>query len=193
LLESVRVVVSALDGDEADLEPGHDRSQKLRASKSRPSRMLKIRDVTVHDTVANQSAASGDARRPVAASRPAGTLRAQPGPRNGRPGLPSAPSWRRPGQIPNPDQVVHGQRKGEHPADAPHPAMACLTKQTDGLRPPEDLFHPLALLLTDGIARMTGGAAVNGTASIRGVLRDVGGDLPVPDHRDEACRVVTLI
>src|SRR5215510_8028275 len=137
--------------------------------------MLKIQDVTVQDTVANQSTASGDARRPVAASRPAMTLCSRPGPRDGRQGLSIAPSWRSPGQIPNPDQVVHGQRKGEHPADAPHPAMAGLTKQTDGLRPAEDLFHSLALLLTDGIARMTGGAAVNGTASVRGVLRDVGG------------------
>src|SRR5262249_40826300 len=83
--------------------------------------MLKIQDVTVQDTVANQSTASGDARRPVAASRPAMTVCSRPGPRDGRQGLSIAPSWRSPGQIPNPDQVVHGQRKGEHPADAPAP------------------------------------------------------------------------
>ena len=95
---------------------------------------------------------------------------------------PAAPSWRRsrPGQIPDPHQVVHGQGEGEHPSDPAHAAMAHLATQPDRLGPAEDLFHPLALLLTDGVAGMAGGAAIDGTAPAGGVLRDMRGDAAAP-------------
>ena len=43
------------------------------------------------------------------------------------------------------------------------------------LHPAEDLFHPFSDLLTEAVARMTGGAAVDGRSSVRRVLGHVRG------------------
>jgi hypothetical protein len=99
---------------------------------------------------------------------------------------------RRACQIPNPNQVVHGQGKGEHPAHAPHAAMARLTKQADGLGPAEDLFHPFALLLTDRIAGMARRPLIDGTATVGGVLGHVRRDLLRAQGGDEAGRSYPL-
>ena len=55
--------------------------------------------------------------------------------------------------------------------------------------------HLLAFALTDGIAGMSGRAAIDGTAAPhrRGVLRDVGGDAQVAQVRDVLARVVRLV
>src|SRR5262245_45945065 len=69
---------------------------------------------------------------------------------------PLAPSSRRLGrdQIPEAHQVVQRGTQGEEPPDPPHPPVACLPEEGHRLEPAEYLFDELALLLTDGIARM---------------------------------------
>src|SRR5215475_16085938 len=94
-------------------------------------------------------------------------------------------SRRLPGQIADTDEVVRGQREGEHPVHAPYPAMPRLAHQPHRLEPAEDLFHPLAPLLTDRVPRVPGGAAIDGAAPLRRVLRHVGGDAQHPDGVNE--------
>jgi len=74
-------------------------------------------------------------------------------------------------QITHPDQVVDRQREPEHPTDPRHPAMAGLAQAADGLEPTEDLFHLLALALTDCVARMVGGALVDDTVLLAREVR----------------------
>ncbi len=46
--------------------------------------------------------------------------------------------------------------------------MMSLAQAADGLHPTEDLFHPFALDLTDGITRMASGAAVDSAVNFAG-------------------------
>src|SRR6516165_872876 len=64
-------------------------------------------------------------------------------------------------QVAHPDQVVDGQRKGEHPIDLGDSTMTSFAQSPDGLEPAVDLFDPFALLLTNGVARMAGGTRVD--------------------------------
>src|SRR2546426_1193440 len=70
-------------------------------------------------------------------------------------------------QIPESHQVVSRDREGEHPFHPLQPSMPQLSQPADRLQPAEDLFHTLALVLTDQVPRMARGAFVNGTASMR--------------------------
>src|SRR5450759_3784594 len=69
-------------------------------------------------------------------------------------------------QFPHSYQVVSGGREDEDPVDAFGAAMAQFAQQADRLQPAEDLFDPFALLLTDLITRMPGGASVDGRLAI---------------------------
>src|SRR5262245_47817276 len=51
-----------------------------------------------------------------------------------------ASSYRLAREIAHPDQVVHGQPKGKHPAHPRHPAMAGLAQQANLFEPAEDLL-----------------------------------------------------
>jgi hypothetical protein len=64
------------------------------------------------------------------------------------------------------DQIVDRRCKGEHPADPFEAAISGLARQTHRLDPAKDLFHPLALSLTDGVARVPSRATINGTGPI---------------------------
>src|SRR5437867_9004498 len=64
-------------------------------------------------------------------------------------------------QVPDAHQVVDRQAKDEHPSDAPTAAMARLPHQPDGLEPAEDLFDPLALLLTHLVAGVACGPPID--------------------------------
>lgn len=73
-------------------------------------------------------------------------------------------------QIAQPNQIV-GRRCPLHlPAYLLPAAESHLAQQSDGIHPPEALLHPLALLLTDGVPGMPGGAHVDRARSIRIVL-----------------------
>ena len=48
--------------------------------------------------------------------------------------------------------------------------MSSLAHQPDRLDPAKDLFHPLALSLTDRVARLPRRAAVNRAGAVLGVL-----------------------
>src|SRR5438874_3231554 len=104
-------------------------------------------------------------------------------------------SWAgfRPGEVADPDQVVDRRREGERPADPAHAPMPGLPEQRDRLQPAEDLLHQLAFLLADRVARMPSGAAVDGTATVRGVLRDVRGDALGPELGDAVVGVVAFV
>jgi hypothetical protein len=52
--------------------------------------------------------------------------------------------------------------------------MPGLAQSADGLHPTEDLFHPFALDLTDGVTQMASGATVDGAVNF---ARDVWSDL----------------
>ena len=65
-------------------------------------------------------------------------------------------------EVAHPHQVVGSGCEGKHPTDPVDTPMPGLAQAGDGLDPAEDLFHPFALDLTDGIARMASGAAVDG-------------------------------
>src|SRR5260370_12364524 len=68
---------------------------------------------------------------------------------------------RRGRQIAHPDQVVGRQREGEYPSNPFQTAVASLAQAADRLDPTEDLLDSFALLLTNRIAGMTGGARID--------------------------------
>src|SRR5467141_4490910 len=76
-------------------------------------------------------------------------------------------------QLPDSYQVVSGGGEDEDPVDAFGAAMAQFAQQADRLQPTKDLFDPFALLLTDLITAVTGGATINGRAAISVVLGHV--------------------
>ena len=93
-------------------------------------------------------------------------------------------------EVADPHQVVGGGSEGEHPTDPVNTSMPGLAQAADGLHPTEDLFHPFALDLTDGVTRMAGGAAVDGAVSF---ARDVRSDLISAQLTHQVLLVVTLI
>src|SRR5688572_18769181 len=68
-------------------------------------------------------------------------------------------------QVSNSYQVVSGRGELEDPTHQLQATVARLTQQPDSLQPAKDLFHSFAFLLTNQIARMTGGAAINSTTA----------------------------
>src|SRR5262245_13717316 len=78
-------------------------------------------------------------------------------------------SRRPPREVSNPYQIERGQTQDEGPIDAILPSMSRLSKDRDALRPTEDLFHELPLLLTDRVARVSSRAAVE--RRVAGLLR----------------------
>src|SRR5947209_1166432 len=81
-------------------------------------------------------------------------------------------------QRPHADQIERRGREDEGPVDARAAAMPQLAQQADGLHPAEALLDQLPLLLTDGVARMTGRPGIDRTATMRrlGILGDMRGD-----------------
>src|SRR6266511_6333887 len=76
---------------------------------------------------------------------------------------------------------------------APSPFVPELPAPGDGLDPPEGFFDPLADALAGGVARMAGGAAVDGAAAVGGVLSDGRCDADPAAVRDEVSGVVGLV
>ena len=90
----------------------------------------------------------------------------------------------------HPHQVVDSRREGKHPTDPIGTPMPGLAQSGDGLEPAEDLFHPFALDLTDGVARLAGGTAVDGAM---GLLRHVRRDSMLAQSAHQFLLIVTLI
>jgi hypothetical protein len=74
-------------------------------------------------------------------------------------------------EVAHSHQIVNCQGQTEHPIDSRHSAMASLAQSADGLDPAEDLFHPFALTLTDGVPRMPSGALVDDTGLLPREMR----------------------
>ena len=113
------------------------------------------------------------------------------GPRRGAAGARSWRSRTRRLQIPQPDHVIRRRGEGQLPIDELDTAMPQLPQATDGLHPPKDLFHELSFPLTDVIARMPRGPAVDRTPA--SLLRHVGRDLQHADVVHKARHVVALV
>src|SRR6266542_3137458 len=76
-------------------------------------------------------------------------------------------------QLPHSYQIVSRSGEDKDPVHPRGAAMAQFAQQADRLQPAEDLFDPFALLLTDLITAVTGGATINGRAAIGVVLGHV--------------------
>src|SRR2546425_8476509 len=96
-------------------------------------------------------------------------------------------------QVPQPHEVVRGDREGEHPGDALQPTMTELPQSADRLQPAKDLFYALALALTDLVARVARGPLVDGTAAMRVVLRHMRRDVQIAPVVDERGGVIILV
>lgn len=77
-------------------------------------------------------------------------------------------------------RVVDSCREGEQPADLLHAPELDLAQQSHRLQPTEDLFHPFVLLLTDGIAGVPCGLAINRTGTVGRMLGHMRLDLHRP-------------
>src|SRR6266852_3576969 len=129
----------------------------------------------------------GEPGMPAGSARLAATLA---GPQGSAPGPRSS---RRLGEVAEADQVVDRQAEDEHPVHASPAAMARLAQQPDGLEPAEDLFDALAFPLADSVPGVAGGALIDRTRTIRGVLRHVRRHLDEPEGLDEVPRVIAFV
>src|SRR5215831_7380502 len=97
-------------------------------------------------------------------------------------------------QLGQPNQIEGRAREDEEPIDLGQPAQLDLANPGNGLQPPEGRFDARSRVLTDRIALVTGGAAVNRTAAWpRQVLRDVWGGVQLPHQVDKVECVIRLV
>src|SRR5713226_657351 len=96
-------------------------------------------------------------------------------------------------QVPEADQIVRGHAKGEHPFHLLEASMTQLPEPADGLQPAEDLFHALALRLTDLVTRVSRRPFVDGAPSILVVLGHMRRDIQVPPLLHHLGRVIVLV
>src|SRR5712692_11454850 len=97
------------------------------------------------------------------------------------------------GQIPQPNEVVRGDREGEHPRHPLQTAMTKLSQSANGLQPTEDLFHALPLPLANLVSRVARSPPVDGTASVFVVLGDMRCDVQCAPVIDQRGGVIVLI
>src|SRR3990172_10262030 len=96
-------------------------------------------------------------------------------------------------EVADPDQVVPGRGEDEIPVDFVLPPMADSLHPADGLQPSEDLLHPFADTLADGIAGVPGRPPIDGTGAPVRVLRHVRRDVEPAHPRHEVRRVESLV
>jgi hypothetical protein len=72
--------------------------------------------------------------------------------------------WNCGSQVSHAHQIVGGAGEGKYPVHFVHPAMPNLSHERDRLQPAEAFFDPFPLPLTDGVARVPRGAAINRAA-----------------------------
>jgi len=96
-------------------------------------------------------------------------------------------------QVAYSHQIVRRGREGEHPAHPFHASMAGFPEIADGLHPAEDFLHPFTQALTDGVARMTGSAAVDGRVPALAVLGHMRHGIQNPQRLDELPSIISFI
>src|ERR1700674_412236 len=99
-------------------------------------------------------------------------------------------SGRGEGQISHSHQIVGRSGEGEHPTDSGNSTMTSLAQSGDGLEPAEDLFHSFASPLTEQVAGVPSAAPVDRAV---GLLRDVRGDVLLPQCAHQLLLIVTLV
>src|SRR5690606_6286314 len=87
--------------------------------------------------------------------------------------------------VAHPDEVVAGQSQQPLEANFLPAAELRLANLADLFTPAHDLLDPLTHLLTDVVAVMPGGAAVDCGAPVRNVLRHVRRDLELAEPGDK--------
>lgn len=102
-------------------------------------------------------------------------------------------SCRRLPKVSHPHQIINGRREGEEPDDSRYAPEFDLAEQPHRLHAAEGLVDPFAFLLTDCVARVPRGPAINRTGPVRRVLGHMGRDLPCPKILHELLGVVVLI
>ncbi len=88
-------------------------------------------------------------------------------------------------------QIVDRRRKGKHPPGSQRPSMPGLSHQPNGLQPPKDLLHCLALHLTDAVACMPGGPTIKRRAPLLG--GHVRGDPHLTQFPNELPHIVPFV
>src|SRR5690606_34155893 len=115
----------------------------------------------------------------------------------GLPGAPSPPGppsrGPRGDQLRQADEVARRHRQLKQRLDLRKAALLDLTHSGSRLEPSEVRFDPGARPQADRIPGVSGSAAIDGAAAVRGVLRNVRGDTHGPTARDEVRRVVPLV
>src|ERR1700736_3943267 len=96
-------------------------------------------------------------------------------------------------QLWNAHEIVGRGGEDEEPFDEATPAMTRLAQRCHRLHPAEGLLDALAFDLADGIARVTGRAAVDGRTPVGVILRDVGRAAAFAAASDKVRRVVVLV
>ncbi len=96
-------------------------------------------------------------------------------------------------QCAHPHEVVHGGRKGEHPPDPRHAAIAGLAQQSNGFHPTKDLFHTFPFAPTHRIAWMARRPTIDGTRSPAGMLGDMRGYVQLTQLSDEVTGIIVLV
>jgi hypothetical protein len=88
------------------------------------------------------------------------------------------------------DQVVRRHGEGEDPVDQLPASMPQLAEESHRLAPAEAFLHPLAALLTRGVARVPRGPGVQDAAGAEGDMR---GPAQSPEPGDETPLIVPLV
>src|SRR4029453_7270897 len=91
------------------------------------------------------------------------------------------------------DEIVGDHRQGKFEIELLEATQHRPRQSPDGLAPAEWLLDLLALALADVIARMAGGAAVDGGAAMALVLRDVRGHLQGAHVGHEVSRIEAFV
>jgi hypothetical protein len=96
-------------------------------------------------------------------------------------------------QVAEAHQVICHGGEGEHPPHPLHASVSGFPKIAHGFHPTEDFLYPFAQALTDSVAPVTGGAAVNGRGTPCAVLGRMGHGPEGAQRVDKLPGVISLV
>ena len=90
-------------------------------------------------------------------------------------------------------QIVRRGREGEYPGHPLGSSVWGFPEIADGFHPAEDFLHPFAQALTDGVARVAGGAAVDGRVPALAVLGHMRRGIQDTQRLDKLLSIISFI
>jgi hypothetical protein len=96
-------------------------------------------------------------------------------------------------QVAYSHQIVSCGREGEHPVHPFYSSVTGFPETADGFHPAEDFLHPFLQALTDGVARMAGGPAVDGRVPALAVLGHMRHGIQDPQRLDKLPSIISFI